>query len=140
MGIESMTSNAAPPDTKLSKPVIAAARRIRNEWEMEPDIIDDILTSPLIVIGYFSATAISPLGPDQFAGPNKGEGEELDRQTRDMRSGVNLDLALQAWQLLRVDTGIVRFLRGFEYAPRSNIHCRIASSVPTRNCGSCGIA
>jgi very-short-patch-repair endonuclease len=43
MGIEPMTDEAAPPDNELSKRVILAARRIRDEWEIEPDIIDEIL-------------------------------------------------------------------------------------------------
>jgi very-short-patch-repair endonuclease len=43
MGIEPLSSNAPPPDTELSKRVIAEARRIRTEWEMEPDILDEIL-------------------------------------------------------------------------------------------------
>jgi very-short-patch-repair endonuclease/DNA polymerase III delta prime subunit len=43
MGIEPRSSDAAPPDTELSKRVMAEARRIRIEWEMEPDILDEIL-------------------------------------------------------------------------------------------------
>ncbi len=43
MGIEPMDSDAPLPDTELSKRVITEARRIRTEWEMEPDIIDEIL-------------------------------------------------------------------------------------------------
>jgi very-short-patch-repair endonuclease len=43
MGIEPMSSDAPPPDTELSKRVIAEARRIRTEWETEPDTIDEIL-------------------------------------------------------------------------------------------------
>jgi hypothetical protein len=43
MGIEPISGDALPPDTELSKRVIAEARMIRTEWEMEPDIIDEIL-------------------------------------------------------------------------------------------------
>jgi very-short-patch-repair endonuclease len=43
MGIEPLSSEALPPDTELSKRVIAEARRIRTEWEIEPDPIDEIL-------------------------------------------------------------------------------------------------
>ena len=43
MGIEPMSSEAPPSDTELSKRVIAYARRIRSEWEAEPEAIDEIL-------------------------------------------------------------------------------------------------
>jgi very-short-patch-repair endonuclease len=43
MGIEPTSSEAPPPDTELSKRVIAEARRIRSEWEVEPETIDEIL-------------------------------------------------------------------------------------------------
>lgn len=43
MGIEPAVSDTAPPDSRLSKRVIAEARRIRSEWEEEPEIIDEIL-------------------------------------------------------------------------------------------------
>src|SRR6185437_5097401 len=43
MGIEPAVNDTAPPDSQLSKRVIAEARRIRSEWEEEPEIIDEIL-------------------------------------------------------------------------------------------------
>ncbi|WP_035354682.1 DUF559 domain-containing protein [Edaphobacter aggregans] len=43
MGIEPMSSEARPPDTELSKRVIVEARRIRAEWEAEPETMDEIL-------------------------------------------------------------------------------------------------
>jgi very-short-patch-repair endonuclease len=44
MGIEPVAGEAPQPDTELSKRVIANARRIRSEWEQEPEIIDEILS------------------------------------------------------------------------------------------------
>jgi very-short-patch-repair endonuclease/DNA polymerase III delta prime subunit len=43
MGIEPMSSEASAPDMELSKRVIAEARRIRSEWEAEPETMDEIL-------------------------------------------------------------------------------------------------
>ena len=43
MGIEPAVNDTPPPDNLLSKRVIAEARRIRSEWEEEPEIIDEIL-------------------------------------------------------------------------------------------------
>jgi hypothetical protein len=43
MGIGPAINDAFPPDSQLSKRVIAEARRIRSEWEEEPEIIDEIL-------------------------------------------------------------------------------------------------
>jgi very-short-patch-repair endonuclease len=43
MGIEAFSEVTLPPETELSQRVIAEARRIRMEWEAEPDSIDDIL-------------------------------------------------------------------------------------------------
>jgi very-short-patch-repair endonuclease/DNA polymerase III delta prime subunit len=43
MGIEPLSSATPPPDTELSRRVIVEARRIRTEWEAEPERIDEIL-------------------------------------------------------------------------------------------------
>jgi very-short-patch-repair endonuclease len=43
MGIEPPVNDTPPPDSQLSKRVIAEARRIRSEWEEDPEIIDEIL-------------------------------------------------------------------------------------------------
>lgn len=43
MGIEPAGSDTPPVDTELNKRVIAEARRIRLEWDAEPEALDDIL-------------------------------------------------------------------------------------------------
>lgn len=43
MGIDPRGSEAPPPDSELSKRVISEARRIRTEWEQEPETLDEIL-------------------------------------------------------------------------------------------------
>jgi very-short-patch-repair endonuclease len=43
MGIEPESSDARPPETDLSKRVIAGARLVRAGWEAEPEILDEIL-------------------------------------------------------------------------------------------------
>lgn len=43
MGIEPQGGASTPTDTDLSKRVIAEARKLRAEWESEPEVIDEIL-------------------------------------------------------------------------------------------------
>lgn len=67
MGIEPTGSDAPQPTTELSKRVIVEARRIRAEWELEPDIIDEILNRSRPHYG--TEVAIEDLDKDEIAMP-----------------------------------------------------------------------
>jgi very-short-patch-repair endonuclease/DNA polymerase III delta prime subunit len=69
MGIEPLSSTTPPQDTELSKRVIGEARRIRTEWEAEPDLIDEILGRTRLKQG--TEFHIEDLGEEEVAIPGQ---------------------------------------------------------------------
>jgi very-short-patch-repair endonuclease len=67
MGIEPHGSAPASTDTELSRKVIAEARKIRAEWESEPEVIDEILgrTQPK----YASGLRAADIAEQEIAAP-----------------------------------------------------------------------
>jgi len=70
MGIEPMSGETPPPDTELSKRVIAAALKIRLEWEAEPETMDEILGRTRLKYGV--EVPVDNLVDDEIVIPTQG--------------------------------------------------------------------